>query len=639
MATGISKNKWDGHHKIISRENLVNIDAEYVIEYKGKIDKRVLLKAKPESNYTITIFNNSSNSLYFGDNIDVLKHLIHSQKLNGKVKLIYIDPPYGTNSVFHSRDNKNSYSDTLVGAKYLEFLRRRLILLQELLSNGGSIYLHLDNNMVFQAKLLLDEVFGAKNFRGFITRKKCSNKNSTRKTYGNISDYILFYSKTDKYTWNRAVEPWSEEKIKKEYSNIDPITKRRFKKVPIHAPGIRNGETGKEWRGMLPPEGKHWQYTPAKLEELDKNGEIYWSANGNPRRKVFLDTSEGIPVQDIWLELQDSLNQNIKITGYPTEKNPDLLKRIIKSSSNENDIVLDCFAGSGTTLGVAKELNRNWVGIDNSYEAIDHIMKRFIEGTKEMGDYVEKKNNDSIVLTLFESLSQYNITRKLDFNFFVDNDYLDIANELIKKWNISKVETYNHKIAQDYLKQNDSILKNVINEIGECRLVKQKTDFLFLVEAIISQQLSLKASESIIKKVKIYFDGQITPEKIQMTADAKLESFGISKRKLSYLKDLSNKIIENEISLDRLSELSNEEIIYTLSSVKGIGLWTSKMYLIFVLSREDVLPFEDTAFRNSYLKIYNSKEEEYKSKIEEQRIKWHPYESIASWYIWASNRG
>ena len=639
MATGISKNKWDGHHKIISRENLVNIDAEYVIEYKGKIDKRVLLKAKPESNYTITIFNNSSNSLYFGDNIDVLKHLIHSQKLNGKVKLIYIDPPYGTNSVFHSRDNKNSYSDTLVGAKYLEFLRRRLILLQELLSNGGSIYLHLDNNMVFQAKLLLDEVFGAKNFRGFITRKKCSNKNSTRKTYGNISDYILFYSKTDKYTWNRAVEPWSEEKIKKEYSTIDPITKRRFKKVPIHAPGIRNGETGKEWRGMLPPEGKHWQYTPAKLEELDKNGEIYWSANGNPRRKVFLDTSEGIPVQDIWLELQDSLNQNIKITGYPTEKNPDLLKRIIKSSSNENDIVLDCFAGSGTTLGVAKELNRNWVGIDNSYEAIDHIMKRFIEGTKEMGDYVEKKNNDSIVLTLFESLSQYNITRKLDFNFFVDNDYLDIANELIKKWNISKVETYNHKIAQDYLKQNDSILKNVINEIGECRLVKQKTDFLFLVEAIISQQLSLKASESIIKKVKIYFDGQITPEKIQMTADAKLESVGISKRKLSYLKDLSNKIIENEISLDRLSELSNEEIIYTLSSVKGIGLWTSKMYLIFVLSREDVLPFEDTAFRNSYLKIYNSKEEEYKSKIEEQRIKWHPYESIASWYIWASNRG
>ena len=95
--------------------------------------------------------------------------------------------------------------------------------------------------------------------------------------------------------------------------------------------------------------------------------------------KYFFDPEKGIPVQDIWLDLQDSLNQNIKITGYPTEKNPELLERIIKASSNENDIILDCFAGSGTTLGVAQKLNRNWIGVDNSYEAIDHIFKRFIE--------------------------------------------------------------------------------------------------------------------------------------------------------------------------------------------------------------------------------------------------------------------
>src|SRR5690606_40021623 len=120
---------------------------------------------------------------------------------------------------------------------------------------------------------------------------------------------------------------------------------------------------------------------------------IYWSANGNPRRKVFLDMDRGIPVQDIWLDTQDSLNQNIKITGYPTEKNPDLLKRIIEASSNENDIVLDCFAGSGTTLGIAEQLGRKWIGVDNSSEAIDNILKRFFVGLEGMGDYVKGKND------------------------------------------------------------------------------------------------------------------------------------------------------------------------------------------------------------------------------------------------------
>lgn len=637
MATGISKNKWEEESIIISRENLDDIEIDYSIEYKGKSDKNSIIKQKPVSNY-ISIFNNSKNSLFFGDNLDVLKHLIHNLKLEKKVRLVYIDPPYGTNSVFQSRDNKNSYSDILVGAKYIEFLRKRLILIYKLLSDDGSIYLHLDNKMAFQAKLILDEIFGSKNFRGFITRKKCSNKNSTVKTYGNISDYILFYSKSDKYVWNRVVEPWSDEKILKEYSNIDPITKRRYKKVPIHAPGIRNGETGKEWRGMMPPEGKHWQYTPAKLEELDKNGEIYWSPNGNPRRKVFLDENKGIAVQDIWLELQDSLNQSIKITGYPTEKNPDLLKRIIEASSNEGDIVLDCFAGSGTTLGVAKNLGRQWIGVDNSLEAIDHILKRFIEGTKEMGDYVPKKKGQEVTaLTLFESLTEYNLSKKLDFNFFVDNEYLELANKLIKKWNIAKAENFNHKLAQDQLKIKDEILSNIINEVGECRLVKQKANFLFLIEAIISQQLSFKASESIIKKVKDFFNDNITPESFLNTSPHILESLGISSRKLSYIIDLCNRIKNNEIFLEELASLTNDEVINVLTSVKGIGVWTSKMYLIFVLSREDVLPNEDTSFKNSYLKLYNISPDNYDEHIEKQKLIWHPYESIASWYIWASS--
>jgi adenine-specific DNA-methyltransferase len=168
-------------------------------------------------------------------------------------------------------------------------MRRRFVFLRELLTADGSVFVHLDNNMVFQIKIIMDEIFGSKNFRGFITRKKCSNKNYTKNTFGNISDYILFYSKTDAYKWHRPVEIWSDEKIDKEYPYIDDATGRRYKKVPIHAPGVRNGKTGKPWKGMLPPPGKHWQYTPNKLTELDNNGAIYWSANGNPRRKVFLD--------------------------------------------------------------------------------------------------------------------------------------------------------------------------------------------------------------------------------------------------------------------------------------------------------------------------------------------------------------
>lgn len=391
MATGITKNKWtEDDTRIISCEKY-NGDVLYEISYPNKISKDSILKSLPESDYR-TIFNiNCSNQLYFGDNLDVLKYLLHQGQYKGKIMLIYIDPPYGTNSVFQSRNQKNSYKDDLIGSHYIEFMRRRLILMRELLSDKGSIYIHLDGNMTFQIKVIMDEIFGARNYRGIITRKKCSNKNYTTKKYGNISDYILFYSKTDKYIWNRPTEKWPEEKIIKEYPCIDESTGKRYKKVPIHAPGTRNGETGKKWKGMSPPPGKHWQYTPKKLTELDNKGQIYWSANGNPRRKVFFDEDKGIPVQDIWLDVQDSLNQNIKTTGYPTEKNPYVLERIIEASSNEGDVVFDDFAGSGTTLDVADQLKRSFVGIDNSSEAIFTVVKRFYKGLCEMGDYVSKK--------------------------------------------------------------------------------------------------------------------------------------------------------------------------------------------------------------------------------------------------------
>ncbi len=383
MATGNTKNQWQSS---IPLQVLKGTSNSFSIQYEGKKNEREILdlaeQTKPD--FATYLFENHTQTqhfkkLFFGDNFLALSHLLNNENVKGKVKLIYIDPPYATNSVFIAKNQKDAYTDLLTGADYIEFMRERFILLKELLAEDGSIYVHLDGNAVFEIKLILDEVFGAKNFRNFISRKKCNSKNYTRKTYGNISDYILFYTKSDNYTWNRPFQEWDEDKILKEYPCIEKETGRRFKKVPIHAPGVRNGETGKIWRGMLPPKGKHWQYTPEKLEELDKKGEMYWSPTGNPRRKVYFDLSEGIPVQDIWLDYLDAYNQNIKVTGYPTEKNLSLLHRIIETSSNKGDLVLDCFCGSGTTLLASDMLSREWIGIDNSTLAIDTVIQRLRE--------------------------------------------------------------------------------------------------------------------------------------------------------------------------------------------------------------------------------------------------------------------
>src|SRR5665213_1147832 len=296
MATGIPKPR-----KIDSAENPADCrkKASFNLDYEGKRDASEIIASCPRANLTVAQPPKPShgwaNRLYFGNNLDVLGTLLDDAAVRGQVSLIYIDPPYSTNSVFESREQKAAYDDLLVGAAFVEFLRARLILLRELLSEQGSIYVHLDENMAFPMKIVMDEVFGPENFRNFITRKKCNTKNYTRRTYGNISDYILFYSKTQTYIWNRPMTAWSEETAKKEYSYAEASTGRRFKKVPLHAPGVRNGATGKPWREMLPPPGKHWQFPPSTLEEMDRRGEIFWSSNGNPRRKIFLADRRRLP--------------------------------------------------------------------------------------------------------------------------------------------------------------------------------------------------------------------------------------------------------------------------------------------------------------------------------------------------------
>ena len=289
------------------------------LEYAGKKSATDILLTVPGRYESVPPYIAGDNRLYWADNLGVLASLLREKEVSGQVRLVYIDPPFATAAAFESRQFNHAYDDYLVGPNFVETLRERLILIYHLLAENGSLYLHLDERMVFHFRIVLDEIFGANCFRNIITRRKSNPKNYTRKKYGNISDYILFYTKSDTYVWNRPVEVWDEDRAIKEYQYLDDQG-RRYKKVPIHAPGTRNGETGQAWRGKFPPPGKHWQYRPRTLDEMDARGEIYWSPTGNPRRKVFLDASSGVPVQDIWSDMRDALNQNVYITGYPTEK-------------------------------------------------------------------------------------------------------------------------------------------------------------------------------------------------------------------------------------------------------------------------------------------------------------------------------
>ena len=269
MATGIPRTKWQSTAHRVHTNGLTSGNTDVHLSYEGKKSEQEILGTPPAKCRQLWPEHNGQaipNRLYYGDNLPILAALMRDPAVRGHVRLVYIDPPYATKSVFQSRSQTDAYTDLLEGAHYLEFLRERLILLRELLADDGSIYIHLDENMAFLVKAVMDEVFGRANYRNWITRKKCNPKNYTRKTYGNIADYILFYTKTDNYVWHRPVDPWTEERAAKEYQYAELGTGRRYKKVPVHAPGVRNGETGKPWREVNPPPGKHWQYPPRVLD-------------------------------------------------------------------------------------------------------------------------------------------------------------------------------------------------------------------------------------------------------------------------------------------------------------------------------------------------------------------------------------
>lgn len=322
------------------------------------------------------------NRFYFGDNLAALEELCRDKRVAGQVRLIYIDPPYATGTNFVGNKYEQAYSDRFDSDEaFLSFLQERLELLHRLLADNGSIYLHIDCKIGHYVKVLMDRVFGKQNFRNEITRIKCNPKNFARKGYGNIKDVILFYSKTrlpngqDSIVWNDYRRPLSDDEILRQFPRVDSDG-RRYATTPLHARGETiNGPTGQPWQGLTPPRGRHWRYPPSELTRLDKAGLIEWSSTGNPRKRIYADENRGRKIQDVW-EFKDN---GYERSAYPTEKNLSMLEQIILQSSNEGDLVLDCFAGSGTTLLAAQRHKRRWIGIDSSKLALYATLKRLMK--------------------------------------------------------------------------------------------------------------------------------------------------------------------------------------------------------------------------------------------------------------------
>lgn len=361
------------------------------------------------------------NKLYYGDNLDILRKFIEDES----VDLCYIDPPFNSkrnyNILFENIDikdanaQKQAFSDTWSNYTYMETLNQlaplhkdlydllslyhklksisdsavaylttmsiRIYYIHKSLKKSGSFYLHCDPTMSHYLKLVCDMIFGIKNFRNEITWKRSSahsDGKQGRKGYGNISDVILFYSKTDNYVFNSQYLRYSEEYINAFYCHIDEKGRRYRLDNLTAAKG--GGDTSYDFYGTKPYKGRFWAYSKANMEKFKTEGRLYFPKNnGTPSFKRYLDEMPGVPAQNLWDDIKPLTGGENERLGYPTQKPEALLERIIKSSSNEGDVVADFFCGCGTTIAVAQKLNRNWIGADISHLATRLIEKRLVD--------------------------------------------------------------------------------------------------------------------------------------------------------------------------------------------------------------------------------------------------------------------
>lgn len=391
------------------------------------------------------------NRLYFGDNLKWLSD--RKEFPDASVDLVYLDPPFNSNADYNvlfrepsgavSQAQFHAFTDTWTWADaaetyhqfidtcpnvsvvelmealqsflkhspmmaYLAMMGPRLVELQRVLKPTGSLYLHCDPTASHFLKMLLDGVFGPRNFRNEVIWKRTSAHSAARR-WGDVHDTLLFYSKTDSYVWNPILTEHSDEYAAR-YKHVD-AKGNRWTDDNLTGPGTRGGSSGAVWRGFdVTSKGSHWKVsnkavdaivgkqkaatlsTLEKLDVLDEHGLIHWpkssGGGGFPRFKRYL--SSGAVIQDIVSDIPPLNSQAQERLGYPTQKPVALLERIISASSNPGDVILDPFCGCGTTIHAAQKLGRQWIGIDITYLAINLIKRRLRDAFGEEIEFEEQ---------------------------------------------------------------------------------------------------------------------------------------------------------------------------------------------------------------------------------------------------------
>ncbi len=370
----------------------VELTKVYQLVYHGKKRKEDIIAETLESPLqevrsfnTENIFPDSwRNMLIFGDNLMALKAIYEDQRgpnkygTRNKIKLVYIDPPFATKQDF-MKDREKAYRDKIIGAQFIEFLRKRLILLREVLAEDGSIYLHLDTKKIHYAKVVMDEVFSEFNFKNEIIWKRTS-AHSDSKTYANVHDTVLFYTRSENASFIPQYSRYSDSHIAQRYKYIDDDG-RRFADDNLIGAGLKGGGYEYEWKGVK----KIWRCPINTMRRYEAENRLYYTQKGVARIKRYLDELPGQPVMDLWQDIFPVNSQAAERINYPTQKPEQFVERIIRTSSSADDIVLDAFAGSGTTLAVAEKLGRRWIGIDCGKLAIYTIQKRMLNLTTQVG--------------------------------------------------------------------------------------------------------------------------------------------------------------------------------------------------------------------------------------------------------------
>lgn len=360
------------------------LELTWVGKYEEKkIEPRILVEDKSKSYGD----PNSENMLIHGDNLIALQAL--QQDYAGRIKCIYIDPPYNTGSAFEH------YDDGVEHSIWLSLMRERLLLLHSLLRDDGFILVEIDNNEMAYLKVLLDEIFGRENFVNDIVWKRRGGSANPNNRLNNVTDYILWYSKSQNYTIKPIYtldDERTQEYIKERFKN--ELNGRPYMLAPVE----RNAKLGLretmryEYKGYVPQWG--WMMSRENLETLDKEEKLHWNSKGRPNRRVFLDEYKGQPIGNLWTDIKVINPMSKERLEFDGQKPEALIYRILEMCTEENEWVLDSFLGTGTTAAVSQKAHRRWIGVEmgeQCYSYCEPRLKGVIDGNDDGG--ITKKVN------------------------------------------------------------------------------------------------------------------------------------------------------------------------------------------------------------------------------------------------------